>query len=233
MGNVIPTPSGNWLVGNLMELQRDPLALFERALAEHGDVVRIRFGPANAVLISHPDHIEHVLVANASNYAIDHATQKAGKIILGDALVLSDGDFGKTHRRIINPVFHKQKINGFASAMVEAALRLERRWQERTRPGEPLDITVEMSRLTIDIVGHTLFGETIDGHAESIIAAEESAARDVLGKLRMPFQAPPYLPTPANLRLKKARRTFDDLFRPAVERSHVASRTRRPWSECW
>ena len=44
MGRVIPEPSGKkWLLGNLMDLQRDPLALFERAMAEHGDVVRIRF----------------------------------------------------------------------------------------------------------------------------------------------------------------------------------------------
>jgi cytochrome P450 len=217
MGKPCPTVRGRWLLGSLLELQRDPLTLFERATAEQGDVVRIRFGHTSAVLVNHPDHLERVLVTNGSNYARDRAFQKAGRLILGEAMGVSDGEAWKRRRRLINPMFHRQKLNQFAHTMVAAVRRLQKRWSEIVRPGEPLDISAELSRLTIDVIGHTLFGAEIEEHTRAIMAAEDSAARDVFSKLRSPFQAASFLPTPANLRLRSARRTFEALFRSVVE----------------
>jgi cytochrome P450 len=218
MGNrSIPTARGKWLVGSLLDLQRDPLTLLEQAAAEGGDVVRIRFGAADAVLINHPDHIEHVLVTKVANYTRNRAFRRSMNIILGNSLLVSDGDFWKKHRRSINPVFHRAKMNEFADTMASAANRLLTRWRQRSNQGEPLDVSAEMSRLTIDIVGRTLFGAAIDKHADDIITLENSAARDVYIKMRLPFQAPRFLPTPANRRLKRWRRAFENIARPVLE----------------
>ncbi len=43
-GDVPLVPGGRRLLGHAPEFGRDPLALFQRA-REHGDVVRLRFGP--------------------------------------------------------------------------------------------------------------------------------------------------------------------------------------------
>ncbi len=218
MAKSIPTPKGNWLLGSLMELQKDPLGLFERSTAAHGDVVRIRFASANAVLVNHPDNVEHVLTTNASNYVRDGAFQKAGRLILGDSLVVSEGDFWKKHRRIINPIFQRQQIDQFAETMTDATERLEARWGESLGEGRAVDLAAEMSRLTIDIVGHALFGADIEGNTDDIMAAEDSAAKDVFTKVRMPFQAPAFLPTPANRRLRKARRTVEGVLKTVIEK---------------
>jgi cytochrome P450 len=213
----IPTARGQWLLGSLLDLQRDPLGLFERATAQAGDIVRIRVASSDAILLNHPDYAEHVLVTNLPNYARNRAFQRSMKIILGDALLVSDGEFWKKHRRTINPVFHRAKMNDFLQIMNGAGQRLLDRWRQRPRGDDLLDVSSEMSRLTIDIVGRALFGGAIDGHADAIIALEYSSARAVYRKLRMPFQAPPFLPTPANLRLKKARAAFEDMARPLLK----------------
>jgi cytochrome P450 len=213
----IPTASGSWLLGSLQDLQRDPLGLLQRATAECGDMVRIRFGAADAILVNHPDHVEHVLVTRVSNYPRNRAFRRSMNIILGNSLLVSDGDVWRKHRRSINPVFHRTKMNEFAGIMADASDRLIQRWKQRSAPGGLLDVSAEMSRLTIDIVGRTLFGAAIDKHADDIIALESEAARDVYIKMRLPFQAPRFLPTPANRRLKRCRRAFEAIARPVLE----------------
>ena len=46
-------PGGQRVLGHALEFGRDPLALFQRA-REHGDVVRIRFGPFCFYVLNRP-----------------------------------------------------------------------------------------------------------------------------------------------------------------------------------
>ena len=41
----IPPTKGHWFVGAAVFLLRDPLGLLTKWAREHGDVVRVRFGP--------------------------------------------------------------------------------------------------------------------------------------------------------------------------------------------
>ena len=66
--NEVPGLKGLPLVGNLPQFQRQPLATLIKAARECGDVARIDLGSQRYYLLSHPDHVRHVLQDNNKDY---------------------------------------------------------------------------------------------------------------------------------------------------------------------
>src|SRR5262245_15549258 len=84
-----PGPPFHWLLGNVPEFRRDMLAFYERLSREYGDVVSYRLGRRRSVLLTHPDHIEQVLVTDNRNF-IKHFALRLLRPTLGDGLLLSE-----------------------------------------------------------------------------------------------------------------------------------------------
>ena len=116
-----PGPRGHPLLGSLPMVRRDPLRVFTQSFAEYGDVVRFRFGPLVAHLVSSPSGVNHVLAENNKNYGKQTRGYAALRYVLGNGLLTSEGEFWKRQRRIAQPAFHRQRIGGFARAMVRAS----------------------------------------------------------------------------------------------------------------
>jgi len=96
----IPGLKGYPIVGNLPQFQREPLATLIKAACDGGDVVRINLGSRRLCLLSHPDHVKHVLQANNRNYVKGY--DKA-KLLLGNGLVISEVSFWRRQRRLMQP----------------------------------------------------------------------------------------------------------------------------------
>ena len=67
-GQEVIGPQGNLVLGNTLQLQRDPLAFLMRAAAEYGDVARYRLGNVTFYQINHPDGAQRILQDNHHNY---------------------------------------------------------------------------------------------------------------------------------------------------------------------
>ena len=80
------------LLGSLREFRRDQLGFYTRCAREHGDVVPVRFGPTRGLLIYHPDAIEDVLVTRSRDFTKTRGIRML-RALIGDGLVLSEGDF--------------------------------------------------------------------------------------------------------------------------------------------
>jgi cytochrome P450 len=140
----------------LRAFRREPLALLER-LAAYGDVVRIRVPRADAYLLNHPDLVQGALVTD--NRAFHKGpTIQAAKMLLGSSLLTSEEEMHHRQRRLIQPMFHHERIAAYADAMVRHAARAARRWTD----GGRVDVQAEMSALTLAVVGETLFGTDVD-----------------------------------------------------------------------
>jgi cytochrome P450 len=74
--------------------------------------------------------------------------------VLGDGLLTTDGDFHRQQRRLIQPAFHKQRVEAYAGIMVQHAQEMLDEWQ----PGESIDVARAMRDLTLRIVAKSLFG---------------------------------------------------------------------------
>ncbi len=161
-----PGPVAWPAVGNFLAFRRNPLTFFTQLARTYGDVVSFKFGNQPAFLISHPDFIEDVLVTSSKKFMKGIALQRAKKL-LGEGLLTSEGQLHLRQRRTIQPLFHRQQIQGFAEAMVRHAVR----WRDSIGDASKIDVTAEMGELTLAIVGETLFSANVQSDADEVRAA--------------------------------------------------------------
>jgi cytochrome P450 len=209
-----PGPSNGlkrWSLGPLNS--GDPLKYFTGLMREYGDLVSLRVLNFRILLLNHPDHIEDVLVNHPRKF-IRGRVLLANKRVFGRGLLTSDGDFWLRQRRLAQPAFHRARIAGYASTMVEYTERLLHEWQD----GEERDIHAEMMRLTLQIVGKTLFDADVERDAQDIGKSMELLL-ELSANFRRTIFIPHWVPTPTNFRLERAIRQIEKvLYRMIAEK---------------
>ncbi|MGE0551731.1 MAG: cytochrome P450 [Kofleriaceae bacterium] len=213
-----PGPRGRLLLGSAREFFADPLKLFMTTARTYGDVARIRLGPIDVFLLSSADHVKRVLVDRAADYGRNQRFVDVTHEILGAGLFNSSGESWKQHRRTVQPLFHKQRINAFASMMADETEKLVAGWASAADRAQPIAITYEMTRLTQRIVGRTFFsldvGEVADEVGELVMAASRFNFR----RLRSAFSWPLALPTPSNRRFLRTAAKLDEIVGGLIQR---------------
>lgn len=149
----------------------DRLGHLQGLVKQYGEVCRFRMGFWDIYLLTHPDHVRQVLVNDHASVTKSKVI-KASQTLLGKGLLTSEGPFHRRQRRLMAPAFHRQRIAGYAETMVRHAAALADTWQD----GQAIDMHVEMNRVTLAIIGETMFG-----------ARTEAAARVVSGALEISF----------------------------------------------
>jgi cytochrome P450 len=197
-------PPGHWFAGNLPAFRRDRLDFLTASARTYGDMTALRFAHRRIYLVSHPNLIEEVLVTQSRHF-IKHFALRLNPLVLGKGLLTSEGDFWLRQRRLIQPVFARSRIAGYAPVMVAAARHVTASW----RSGERRDIMVEMMRLTLEIAAKTLFDAEVGGEAQAIVAALQVMQDNFLARFSATIPPPIWLPTPGNLRLRRAVRQLD------------------------
>src|SRR5438093_8483016 len=136
----LPGPRGHWLLGALPRLRTDMLGFFEECFREHGDAAYFRVANRHSMLLSHPDDIERVLVTENRRFIKNYALIFL-QPLLGNGLLLNEGESWLRQRRLIQPAFAKQRVESYAPAMVEATERMVSQW----RDGAEVDIVRAMT----------------------------------------------------------------------------------------
>jgi cytochrome P450 len=108
-----PGPKGNLILGNLNAFKKDMTGFLERSASEYGDVVTLRFANMRFLLLNHPEAIEEVLVKQSRNF-VKNVTEPVWWALLGNGLLLSEGDFWIRQRRLMQPAFHRERIAEYA-----------------------------------------------------------------------------------------------------------------------
>ncbi|HEY0323836.1 MAG TPA: cytochrome P450 [Pyrinomonadaceae bacterium] len=209
-----PGPHPRWPVISFFSYRRNMIEFLERAAREHGDIVYFKMGPQDVYFLNHPDYIKDVLVTRQQNFIKGRALQRS-KRLLGEGLLTSEGSFHTRQRRLAQPAFHRQRVAAYADVMAEYAARVSLHW----RDGEQLDISQEMMRLTLAIVGKTLFDADVEEEAQEIGEAL-SVIFSLFNAMLFPFsELLEKLPLPQNKRFEKAKRRLDEtIYRIIDER---------------
>jgi cytochrome P450 len=202
-----PSPPGHFLLGNAPELSADRLNFIVRAQRDYGDVIRLRIPFVRGYMVTHPDDLRHILQDNHDNYTKNNLDYRLLKSGLGEGLLTSEGPYWMRQRRLIQPIFHRDRIAAFAPLMLEAANRVVEHWRPRAERGEPFDVAPEMTMVTLAIVARALLSVDIAEHAtvigESLTTMNQSMGEAGLGALV------PWLPTRTNRRIRAAKRALD------------------------
>jgi len=184
----------------------DPLSYFTGLARKYGDIAGLRIFNFRLYLINHPDYIEDVLVNHPRKFIKGRVLQ-ANRRVFGKGLLTSEGDFWLRQRRLAQPAFHRARIAGYASTMVEYTERLLHEWQD----GEERDIHKEMMRLTMQIVGKTLFDGDVERDAQEVGKSLELLL-ELGANFRRTLLVPHWLPTPTNIRQERAIRQIEKVL---------------------
>ncbi len=213
---IAPAPRGDLLLGHFAQLRRDSLRFMLDAFDQCGDVARLRFGWVRGHLLAHPDHIRHVLQDHHKTYSKETRGFDKLRIVLGNGLLTSEGDFWLRQRRIMQPAFHKDRIRAFAEVMTRAAEEVAGRWERAARAGAVADVAQDMMRLTLHVVAETLLGTDVRAETDELGRAVTHVLQDVNARTRVLYDVPPEVPTRRNRALARRLAVLDTVVLRAV-----------------
>jgi len=201
-----PTVRAGVFGGHFLKFRRNPTK-FLQTLANLGDVTFLKLGGKPAYFLNHPDFIRDLLVTSNAKFIKGRAIQRSKKL-LGESLLTSEGSAHLRQRRMISPAFHREKIKTYAEAMTEYAAKMADEW----KAGEVRDIDREMMRLTLQIVGKTLFSANVEDEADEVGAAL-TAIIEMFNFLLLPFsELLEKLPIPHARRFNRSKETLDKVI---------------------
>jgi cytochrome P450 len=152
-------PGGQLVLGHVLEFRRDPLALLQRA-RKYGGVVRVRFGPFHVYVLNSPDAIRDALVSQARKLEKGLNFGRVKRLI-GNGLVMSEGESHHRQRRLMQPAFHRAEITRYVHTMRDVAVPRISGWPE----GGTLAFDREMRSITLTVLTRTLLSSDIGSEA--------------------------------------------------------------------
>ncbi|MGC1597934.1 MAG: cytochrome P450, partial [Candidatus Acidiferrales bacterium] len=202
-----PGPKGLPLFGLAFQFLRDSLGTLRRLAREYGDIVCVPVLNQHRIFLNHPDYIEQVCIFQQAKFHKSKLTKDVTQRLLGQGLLISEGDFWRRQRRLAQPAFHRSRVNEYGATMIECAELRMRQWRDK----DVRDITQEMMAMTLDIAVRTLFGSTLAAEADQVGDSLGFLMRYSLRKARSPIKIPESWPTPANRRADRETQFLDSL----------------------
>src|SRR5215210_54358 len=218
-----PGPRGNVVLGSIGDLYRDRLRFVLDVASTYGDVVQYRVAHIRMYQVNHPEGVGRLLHDNHCNYSKDVATFGTLRLILGNGLFTSDGDFWRRQRRLAQPAFHRRRVAACGELMTDATLAMLERWRPSVAQSRPLDVATEFMHLTLEVATRALFSTSVERDLDKIGPAITTLLNEVTFRFTFPFYPPLKVPTPRNRRFLAARATLDSVIYRII-----AERRRRP-----
>src|ERR1700733_13616753 len=154
-----PEPDQQFDIGST----EDSLERVRELFARFGDIYRV-YAPGRksyTYVIHHPDDVKRVLVTNHKNYTKGVGLDRV-RILLGKGIMTSEGELWKRQRYMMQPSFHRRVITEFGRVIDAANEQLITRWEALARAGATVNLTDEMSALTLEMVLRAIFGSDLD-----------------------------------------------------------------------
>ncbi|MCE2487998.1 MAG: cytochrome P450, partial [Desulfurellaceae bacterium] len=190
---------------------RDLLSFYMDTARQYGDIVHFGRGSYSSYFVVHPDYVKHVLQDKVRNYPKKNRFNDMLKPLTGEGLLTSDGEVWRRRRRLSQPAFHHERLAGFATGMTDATQAMLARWAPLAKRGQALDISQEMQRVTLSIVGRALFSADIGADSDEMGRAVTRIFEHFNHRLRHPLSWPESVPTPRNRRFHTAIATIDSV----------------------
>ena len=204
-----PGPKTNLLWDKEANIRKDLLAHFHRTVRRFPGISRAMVGPYHYVNISEPAFIEHVFThPDIYEKGRDNKTLR---FLLGNGLVTSEGEFWLKQRRLIQPLFHKQRLQSFVQKISESTAGMLKNWEAKT--GSEIDVHAEMTNVTLQIVSQTLMSTEVKGDFKKL----NDALLVVMEGMMNFFRLPAWIPTPRNLNMKKNRAVLYDTIAKIID----------------
>ena len=138
--------------------KEDLLEWMGRQFQIHGDIYKASIAGFNAYVTRNVEFAQHVLVENWQNYVKGQNIERVA-LLLGDGLMVSEGELWKRQRRMIQPAFNQESIAALFQVIVAVNSGLLRKWQSAAERNESVNVTHDVSGMALEVVLRFIFGE--------------------------------------------------------------------------
>jgi len=219
--SVVPRITDNPIFGSIFRYREDRFG-FLKSLAEQGEIVRARMGAFPLILVTSAEIAHEALVEKDTDFVKGFGLSLFGRPLLGNGLLSSEGDFHRRQRKLMAPAFVQKRITAYATEISARTETAQRGWVDGAR----LDVAEAMMRLTLEIVGKTLFDAEFGSDAAEIGDALTQAMVHIIGSLGSLVPIPPTWPTPRNRRNQETIARLDQIVYRVI-REHREDRRDR------
>lgn len=203
----------------LRQMRRNPIEFMERMAQKYGNFVEFRIGTHRIIQLNDPEAIRAVLTSHYSAFRKGRGVERQYGF-LGAGLLISEGDHHKKQRVETRPAFHHEELTGFANEMAEAAEKTVSGWGE----GQSVDVLSEMRKITLAVIGRTLFKNDFDSQYEEIVQALQ-VSLEQFRAFNLPVPAPlERLRFAANRRAQESKKRLLAPLRRALEKGDPTRR---------
>ncbi|WP_392535312.1 cytochrome P450 [Nostoc sp. C117] len=212
----LPRPKGNFILGNLPDFGKDPLGFLTKCTYQYSDIVPLRMGFTPVFLLTNPEHIEQVL--RDQNLFIRSRAFRSAKMVVGEALLTTEGDTWFRQRRLAQPLFHNKQIASYAEIMVASIVETIDTWQD----GKTHDVYVDMGHITLDIFVKTMLSlDLTQEAAKTLVLTVHEGANWFEIKRKQSFLIPNWFPTPENIRIRNVVKQTDKIIYKIIAQRRI------------
>lgn len=147
-----PGPKPLPVLGNNPSFVKDPLDFLQTLHQTYGRLATIYMSDTPSVVLFEPEHIHYVLTENPRNFTSAEFAQNLQEFT-GHGLFNLDGDTHRQQRRLVQPAFHRKRVESYADTMRQYTLEMLDTW----KAGDQISLDQELQQLTMRIVAKCLF----------------------------------------------------------------------------
>jgi cytochrome P450 len=195
------------------KLGRDRLGTLVDLSLTYGEIVHARLGLSHLYVISNPDYIHQMLVAEPEKFQKSGGLKRSGADLIGEGLLTTEGEVHKRQRKLVQPAFHATRIAAYSDTMIAYTDRMMQDWQA----GHPIEIHHAMMALTLNIIAKTMFdadvSEDIERLGEAVTLALKNSSASVFNAIRLPR----WIPSQRNRVREHVESTLNTTIRKIIE----------------
>jgi cytochrome P450 len=143
-----------------------------------GSIYRASVYGTDVYVVSDPQHADHILRKNWQNYRKGLAIKRIG-FLLGNGLMVSEGEFWKSQRQMIQPAFHDEAISALMNVIAKANVALLEKWEHAAQEKENVNITSDISHMVLKVVLISIFGDDYEQVASHFKILSDESARNL------------------------------------------------------
>lgn len=218
-----PLAKGKYPIGSAFDFVRDSLQFFERTVPKYGGVFQIKsiFFPFISdfdymLIVSDPDMVKHIMQDNNKNYVKSHGYNVL-KVLLGEGLLTSEGDFWRKQRRLMQPAFHRDRLASFVDTYVEFGQELVDKWS-KLPDGAEVDVSTDFMQTTLNIVSKAMFSSDVANAMEVVHREFDFANEQLIKRITSPFPIPLWMPLPKIQREKHSYEAIKHVVAEIIEK---------------
>ncbi|MCB1845064.1 MAG: cytochrome P450, partial [Halioglobus sp.] len=127
--------------------------------ARYGNIVSFeKSNKRRGVFINDPAAVRTLLVRHHQKYRKGPGFERV-EMLLGNGLIVSDGDVWRRSRTMIQPAFSRQNVHQLTNLMIDCTRQKARAWRRAVANGETLNVTREMNDFALVLILRAIFGD--------------------------------------------------------------------------